>query len=196
MFQVLFSLLIKPDFDQWRGRIPRRHPHFPRPSFIHFTHEGDITAKLLQKESKPQKAWFWNLFMHCSPFSGQSEDMDIHNHILKWKVFSCTWSTTTVVDVGCNKFTSAAAYEGLLTKTTGSSWTKVLHWYSGLSHSLMINRLHSMLVSYPTRWSFSFILGPLHWSSSWQWQPSIFLTSRGKRNIVQLCTNSMFTIYL
>ena len=29
------------------------------------------------------------------------------------------------------------------------------------------------LVSYPTRWSFSFILGPLHWSSSWQWQPSI-----------------------
>ena len=31
------------------------------------------------------------------PFSGQSEDMDIHNHILKWKVFSCTWSTTTVV---------------------------------------------------------------------------------------------------
>ena len=31
------------------------------------------------------------------------------------------------------------------------------------------------VVSYPTRWSFSFILGPLHWS-------------RGKRNIVQLCT--------
>ena len=57
-FQVLFSLLIKPDFDQWRGRIPRRHPHFPCPSFIHFTHEGDITAKLLPKECKPQKAWF------------------------------------------------------------------------------------------------------------------------------------------
>ena len=29
------------------------------------------------------------------------------------------------------------------------------------------------LVSYPSRWSFSFILGPLHWSSSWQWQPSM-----------------------
>ena len=38
------------------------------------------------------------------------------------------------------------------------------------------------VVSYPTRWSFSFIPGPLHWSS-------IFLTSRGKRNIVQLCTS-------
>ena len=37
------------------------------------------------------------------------------------------------------------------------------------------------LVSYPTRWSFSFILGPLHWSS-------IFLTSSEQRNIVQLCT--------
>ena len=47
---------------------------------------------------------FWNLFMHCSPFSGQSEDMDIHNHILKWKVLSCTPSTTTVVDFGCNRF--------------------------------------------------------------------------------------------
>ena len=30
-----------------------------------------------------------------------------------------------------------------------------------------------LVVSYPTRWSFSFILGPLNWSSSWQWQPSI-----------------------
>ena len=29
------------------------------------------------------------------------------------------------------------------------------------------------LVSYPSRWSFSFILGPLHWSYSWQWQPCI-----------------------
>ena len=38
------------------------------------------------------------------------------------------------------------------------------------------------LVSYPTRWSFTFILGPLHWSS-------IFLTSREQRNIVQLCTS-------
>ena len=88
-----------PDFDQWCGRIPRRHPHFSRP-FIHFTHEEDITAK----ECTPQKAWFWNLFMHCSPFSGQSGDMYINNHILKGKVFSFTWYTTTVVDVGCNKF--------------------------------------------------------------------------------------------
>ena len=29
--------------------------------------------------------------------NGQSEDMVIHNHSLKRKVFSCTWSTTTVV---------------------------------------------------------------------------------------------------
>ena len=29
------------------------------------------------------------------------------------------------------------------------------------------------LVSYQSRWSFSFILGLLHWSSSWQWQPCI-----------------------
>lgn len=29
------------------------------------------------------------------------------------------------------------------------------------------------LDSHPTRWSFSFILGPLHWSFSWQWQPCI-----------------------
>ena len=29
------------------------------------------------------------------------------------------------------------------------------------------------LVSHPSRWSFSFILGPLHWSSSWHRQPSI-----------------------
>ena len=78
------------------------------------------------------------------------------------------YNSSETVNVGCNK-----CRKQLLTKTTGSSWTKVLHWYSGLSHSLMINRLHSMLVSYPTRWSFSFILGPLHWSSSWQWQPSI-----------------------
>ena len=28
-FQVLFSLLIKPDFDQWRGRIPQGTPIFP-----------------------------------------------------------------------------------------------------------------------------------------------------------------------
>ena len=47
----------------------------------------------------------------------------------------------------------------------------------------MKHKSHILLVSYPTRWSFSFILGPLHWSS-------IFLTSRGKRNIVQLCTNN------
>ena len=41
-----------------------------------------------------------------------------------------------------------------------------------------------MLVSYPSRWSFSFTLGPLHWSS-------IFITSREQRNIVQLCTRLM-----
>ena len=29
------------------------------------------------------------------------------------------------------------------------------------------------VVSYPSIWSFSFILAPLHWSSSWQWQPCI-----------------------
>ena len=29
----------------------------------------------------------------------------------------------------------------------------------------------SFLVIYPSRWSFSFTLEPLHWSSSWQWQP-------------------------
>ena len=34
------------------------------------------------------------------------------------------------------------------------------------------NSAHT-LVSYPSRWSFFFILGPLHWSSSWQWQPCI-----------------------
>ena len=33
------------------------------------------------------------------------------------------------------------------------------------------------VVSYPTRCSFSFILGPLHWSSSWQWQPCIVYPS-------------------
>ena len=43
----------------------------------------------------------------------------------------------------------------------------------------------SVLVSYPTRWSFSFILGPLHWSSNIQGQI--------KRNIVQLCTTSVPT---
>ena len=29
------------------------------------------------------------------------------------------------------------------------------------------------LVSYPSRWSLSFIFGFLWWSSSWQWQPHI-----------------------
>ena len=29
------------------------------------------------------------------------------------------------------------------------------------------------LVSHPGRWSFSLLLGPLHWSSSRQWQPCI-----------------------
>ena len=29
------------------------------------------------------------------------------------------------------------------------------------------------LIIYSARWSFSFILGPLHWSSNWQWQPCI-----------------------
>ena len=43
------------------------------------------------------------------------------------------------------------------------------------------------VVSYPTRWSFSFILGPLHWSS-------IFLTSSEQRNIVQLCTNQVWSL--
>ena len=38
------------------------------------------------------------------------------------------------------------------------------------------------VVSYPAKWSLSFILGPLHWSS-------IFPTSREQRNIVQLYTN-------
>ena len=38
--------------------------------------------------------------------------------------------------------------------------------------SIFVVALHE-LVSYPSRWSFSFTLGPLHWSSSWQWQPSI-----------------------
>ena len=41
------------------------------------------------------------------------------------------------------------------------------------------------LVSNPTRWSLSFILGPLHWSSV----SSVFPTSREHRNIVQWCTN-------
>jgi len=69
------------------------------------------------------------------------------------------------------------------------------------------------LDSHWTRWSFSFILGPLHWSFSWQWQPCIavcglvmtllwteladfaqfFPTSREQRNIVQLCTNVIYT---
>ena len=39
--------------------------------------------------------------------------------------------------------------------------------------------LINILVSYPTRWSFSFILGPLHWSSSWQWQPSLWPSVSG-----------------
>ena len=30
-----------------------------------------------------------------------------------------------------------------------------------------------LVVSYQSRWSFSFILGPLHWSSSWQWRHCI-----------------------
>ena len=47
----------------------------------------------------------------------------------------------------------------------------------------LILKANNPLVSYPTRWSFSFILGPLHWSS-------IFLTSSEQRNIVQLCTNT------
>ena len=42
---------------------------------------------------------------------------------------------------------------------------------------------NSNVVSHLTRWSFSFILGPLHWSC-------IFPTSREQRNIVQLWTNS------
>ena len=46
-----------------------------------------------------------------------------------------------------------------------------------------IRMSRSSLVSYPTRWSFSFILGHMHWSC-------IFLTSREPRNIVQLCTRS------
>ena len=36
------------------------------------------------------------------------------------------------------------------------------------------------IVSYPTRWSFSYIMGHLQWSS-------IFPTSREHRNILQLC---------
>ena len=40
------------------------------------------------------------------------------------------------------------------------------------------------LIIYSARWSFSFILGPLHWSSV----SSVFPTSREYRNIVQWCT--------
>ena len=39
-----------------------------------------------------------------------------------------------------------------------------------------------LLISYPARWSFLFILGTLHWSS-------IFPTSREHKNIEQLCTS-------
>ena len=45
-------------------------------------------------------------------------------------------------------------------------WFLTLCWTSSLT-------FRHYVVSFPTRWSFSFILGPLHWSSSWQWQPSI-----------------------
>ena len=62
------------------------------------------------------------------------------------------------------------------------SWAK-LSVFTILVPNCLGAKLSHHLVSYPTRWSFSFILGPLHWSS-------IFLTSRGKRNIVQLCTNT------
>ena len=55
-------------------------------------------------------------------------------------------------------------------------------WRGGTSLSPSQALSYFSVVSYPTRWSFSLILGPLHWSS-------IFLTSKGKRNIVQLCTN-------
>ena len=51
-------------------------------------------------------------------------------------------------------------------------WFLTLCWTSSLT-------FRHYVVSFPTRWSFSFILGPLHWS---------FLTSREQRNIVQLCT--------
>ena len=45
------------------------------------------------------------------------------------------------------------------------------------------------VVSHSTRWSSSFILGPLHWSSIF-----IFLTSREHKNIVQWCTNWQATL--
>ena len=57
-----------------------------------------------------------------------------------------------------------------------------MHWIDFHAlHGIPTALVRFPLVSYPTRWSFSFILGPLHWSS-------IFLTSREQRNIVQLCT--------
>ena len=60
----------------------------------------------------------------------------------------------------------------------GIDWSNAVVWYFS-------ERARFLVVSYPSRWSFSFILGPLHWSS-------IFLTSREQRNIVQLCTRAIY----
>ena len=59
------------------------------------------------------------------------------------------------------------------------------HW-SADYHQVMA---YWQVVSHSTRWSSSFILGPLHWSSIF-----IFLTSREHKNIVQWCTNWQATL--
>ena len=60
--------------------------------------------------------------------------------------------------------------------STRTSISCVFVFHHVMSEEKMIcagMNLCSYLVSDPSRWSFSFLLGPLHWSSSWQWQPCI-----------------------
>jgi len=65
--------------------------------------------------------------------------------------------------------------------SSGSACCKTKQWKSFAMFNWSSRKEVIPLVSYPARWSFPFILGPLHWSS-------ICPTSREHRNIVQLCT--------
>ena len=79
----------------------------------------------------------------------------------------------------------------LRSKSTPTSKPKKrveLYQSSILNRSELWVKAWQYLVSNPVRWSLSFILGPLLWSS-------IFPTSREQRIIVQLCTNTALTLW-
>ena len=108
------------------------------------------------------------------------------------KLFDCFFgvSSTVITSTGTiGGWASIASASNVLDQGGLIRQPFALYWHFGLV-SFEHNYYHplyaiaivcslSHLSSYPSRWSFSFTLGPLHWSS-------IFLTSREQRNIVQL----------